>query len=567
MHLRKAIVGSILGFALSTTARIIASDDVPLIGPSFISNFDPSTSRAIGNAKKAFPILLDKLFESGDLDRKDLAFTIDVYSAATNDTIFSYSHVGEKSKETITSGELNDNTISRTGSVTKLFTVYAIIAKAGMGVFSDPVTKYLPELENNSSGNPLDRVRWEDVTVGALAAHQAGSGGIADFFNAYLDPENPSEYKPEDLFTFFREKRLPVIAPYHSAIYSDGGFAILGQVLARLSGKSVTDSFEEILWKPLGMNNTSTQVPKGSNLNTIDRTPVAHKSKLNETAWGQGIEIVASTGSIYSNTADLRKAGLSILNSELLSGPTISEWMKPRSATGTLVELVGAPWEISRLEIPVTPGSNRTRVSDLYTKAGGNIDYTAIFALSPDQGIGYSILIAGETATPARWPLRNLVGETFIPAAEHAMAENAARNLAGTFVDEKNSGNNVTLSVDRGHPGLGLKSFWLKGKNARDSSHYRLYPTGLNSVSKSLSSLYRSEGTMRIAHRMVKPGVKPVEPRAAVEGGKGGLFDDSFVWMALDQEGPVDLFVFTLVDGKVTTVEYPLTGVVMKRVK
>lgn len=180
MHLEKVIIGSILGFALSTTARIIASDDVPLIGPSFISNFDPSSSRAIENAKKVFPSLLDNLFESGKLDRKDLAFTIDVYSAATNDTIFSYSHVGEKSKETLTSGELNDHTISRTGSVTKLFTVYAIIAKAGMGVFSDPVTKYLPELANNSSsGNPLDSVRWEDITVGALAAQQAGSGGIA----------------------------------------------------------------------------------------------------------------------------------------------------------------------------------------------------------------------------------------------------------------------------------------------------------------------------------------------------------------------------------------------------
>lgn len=241
--------------------------------------------------------------------------------------------------------------------------------------------------------------------------------------------------------------------------------------------------------------------------------------------------------------------------------------MKPRGATGSLVELVGAPWEISRLEIPVTPGSNRTRVSDLYTKAGGNVDYTAIFALSPDHGIGYSILIGGATASSARFPLRDLVGETFIPAAESAAAENAFRNLAGTFVDEKNSGNNITLSVDRGHPGLGLKSFWLDGKNSRDSPHYRLYPTGLNSVSASLSSLYRTEGTMRIAHRMVSPGSKPVAPRAAVEGGKGGLFDNSFIWMDIDTKGPVDLFVFTLVDGKVTTVEFPSTDAVMKRVK
>ncbi|KAJ5110561.1 hypothetical protein N7532_001096 [Penicillium argentinense] len=561
MRLNKLFIGSLLGFAVSSTARIIATDETPLIGPSFISNFDPSSSKAINNAKSTFPGLIEKLFKSGELNHTDLAFTVDVFSAATNESLYSYSHVGPMSKRALTSGKLDDNTISRIGSVTKLFTVYAIIAKAGMEVFSHPVTKYLPELAGNSTGNPLDRISWDEITVGALASHQAGSGGITDFFMAYQDPKDPKslEFRAEDLLEFFRDKRLPVVAPYHSAIYSDGGFAILGQVLARLSGQSVTDAFEEILWKPLGMNSTSTQVPTGSNLNVIDRLRIS-----NESAWGSDVEIVASTGSVYSSTADLRRAGLSILNSELISGPTTSEWMKPRSATGSLVELVGAPWEISRLEIPVMPASNRTRISDLYTKAGGNIDYTAIFALSPDQGIGYSILLAGDTATPARWPLRDVVGETFIPAAEHAAAENAARNLAGTFVDEENTGNNITLTVDRGHPGLGIRSFWLEGKNALSGPHYRIYPTGLTSTSSSLSSLYQTKGSISIAHRMATP-FTPLNPRAEVEGGKGGLFDNSFTWMNLDSKGPIDLFVFNLEDGKLVSVEFPLTGTVMKR--
>lgn len=253
------------------------------------------------------------------------------------------------------------------------------------------------------------------------------------------------------------------------------------------------------------------------------------------------------------------------MNSEILSPVTTSEWLKPRSGTGSLVELVGAPWEISRLEIPVTPGSNRTRISDLYIKGGGNIDYTAIFGLSPDHGIGFSILVAGSTATPARWPLRDVVGETFIPAAEHAAAENAMRNLAGTFVDKSSPGTNLTLTVDKGRPGLGLKSFWIKGKNGRASPYFRLYPTGLSSVSSSLSSLYKTKGTMRLAHRMVSP-MTPLEPRAAVEGGKGGLFDNSFSWMDIDFDGPSDLFIFNLVDGRLVSVEFPETGSVFKRV-
>ncbi|KAJ5674772.1 uncharacterized protein N7477_004706, partial [Penicillium maclennaniae] len=552
--------GLVLGIAIGSAERIVATSEVPLIGPSFISNFDPSNSSAIQNARRKFPDLINNLFSEGSLNRTDLAFSIDVFSAATNGSIYSYSHVGDNSKKALTSGVLNDKTISRIGSVTKLFTIYAILAKAGIEIFSHPVTRYLPELAGNSSSDPLERISWDDITVGALASQQAGSGGIADFLNKYAKPNDPLNYTPEELFHFMRDEKMPVISPFRNAMYSDGGFAILGQVLARLSGQNYTDAVQDILFEPLGLKGTSTKAPTGKGINAIDRSIIDKTS-----AWGLDSEIVASTGSLYSNGADLRTAGLSILNSELLSSATTSEWLKPRSGTGSLVELVGAPWEISRLEIPVTLRSNRTRISDLYTKAGGNGDYTAIFALSPDHGIGYSILVAGATATPARWPLRDTVGETFIPAAEHAAAENAKLNLAGKFVDENSPDTNLTLTVDEGRPGLGLASFWVKGVNGCDSPHWRLYPTGLYSCSRSLSSLYRSKGTMRVAHRLAEPE-PPMKPRAAVEGGNGGVFDNSFTWMSVDFDGPVDEFVFNLIDGKLASVELPIAGFVLKRI-
>ncbi|KAJ6009942.1 hypothetical protein N7522_004958 [Penicillium canescens] len=560
MLFHKALIASLLGAAGTSAARIVATDEVPLIGPSFISNFDPSGSVAIRKARSELPGLVDNLFKTNVLNRTDLAISIDIFSAATNDSLYRYTHVGGNSKKSLTAGTLNDKTISRTGSVTKLFTVYAILAKAGIEVFSHPVTKYLPELGGNSSSDPLERIRWEDITVGALASQQAGSGGIGDFFLKYANPDDPLNYSSEDFLNFMRDEKAPVISPFRNAIYSDGGFAVLGQVLARMTGKTFTEAIQETLFDPLDLDSMSTKVPKGSGLNVIDRSIIDKNS-----SWGLDLEIVASTGSIYANGEDLRTAGLSILNSEILSAATTSEWMKPRSGTGSLVELVGAPWEISRLEIPVTPGSNRTRISDLYTKAGGNGDYTCIFALSPDQGIGYSILVAGSTASSARWPLRDMVGETFIQAAEHAAVENGKRNLAGTFVDAASPGTNLTLTVDKGRPGLGLKVFWVKGVNGVDNAHVRLYPTGLNSFSKSLSSLYKSKGTMRVAHRMVVPEI-PLEPRAAVEGGKGGLFDNSFAWMNLDFAGPSDKFIFNLVDGRLVSVEIPLAGLVLKRV-
>ncbi|KAJ5907182.1 uncharacterized protein N7473_004098 [Penicillium subrubescens] len=559
----KVLVASLLGFAASSSAAtIVAIDEVPLIGPAFISNFDPSNSTAIHTAKSKFPRLIENLFSKGTLNKTDLAFSVDVFSAATNKSIYSYSHVGKDANHTLTAGVLNDKTIARIGSVTKLFTAYALIAKGGMEVLSQPVTKFLPELAGNSSDDRLLRLRWEDITVGALAAQQAGTGGPGDFFSKYYKPDDPSNYTVKDFLNFMRDDKRPVISPFRNAIYSDAGYTVLGQVVARLAGKKTySEAIRDILFKPLSLDNMSTKAPKGSGLNAIDRSRIDKSS-----SWGLDLEVVASSGGIYANGADLRAAGLSILNSELLSPANTSEWMKPRSGTGTLVELVGAPWEISRLEIPVSPGSNRTRISDLYTKAGGNKDYTTIFALSPDHGIGFSILIAGDTATPARWPLRDTVGQTFIPAAEHAAWENAKRNLAGTFVDKSTPGTNLTLTVDKGRPGLGLGAFWVKGQNGRDNPHWRLYPTGLNSISRSLSALYRSQGKMRVAHRMAEPE-PPMKPRAAVEGGKGGLFDNSFTWMNIDFAGPADEFIFDLVDGRLVSVELPVTGMVLHRVE
>lgn len=177
MLLDQVFIASLLGFATSSAATIVATDEVPLIGPAFISNFDPSSSSAIHDARMKVPRQIENLFSKGTLDRTDLAFHIDVFSAATNRSIYSYSHVGKDANRSLTAGVLNGKTISRIGSVTKLFTAYAIIAKGGMEVFAQPVTKFLPELAGNPSDDPLERISWGDITVGALASQQAGTGG------------------------------------------------------------------------------------------------------------------------------------------------------------------------------------------------------------------------------------------------------------------------------------------------------------------------------------------------------------------------------------------------------
>lgn len=273
--------------------------------------------------------------------------------------------------------------------------------------------------------------------------------------------------------------------------------------------------------------------------------------------------LVFRSGGLYASGADFRATGLSILNSELLSPAATQEWLKPRGGTGSLVELVGAPWEIARLMIPVTPGSNRTRLCDVYLKAGGNIDYNAVFGISPDHGIGFSILVAGTTSSPSRWLIRDAVAETFVIAAEHAAVENAKMKLAGTFVHEQMPNTNLTLTVDDGKPGIGLDSLYVEGVESRATLFIgvtdpipvstRLYPNGINSHSRSLASLYRRQGTMEVRHRMIAEPL-PLAPRSITEGGVGSLFDRSLVWMLPDFDSTKDEFIFELVDGKLMSV-------------
>ncbi|KAI7774727.1 hypothetical protein LA080_007933 [Diaporthe eres] len=298
--------------------------------------------------------------------------------------------------------------------------------------------------------------------------------------------------------------------------------------------------------------------PIGAGANVINR------SSQENSSWGYDIPLYEGSGGAYTSLADLRTTGLSILNSKILPPTATREWMKPHSGTRLLVELVGAPWEITRLMIPVSPASNRTRVCDLYLKAGGNGDYISVIALSPDHGLGYSILVAGSNATDSRWPIRDALGETFVRAAEYAAAENARDSLSGTFASNSSEGTKMTLTVDDDEPGLGLESFHVNGENTIGNAAARLYPTGLYADGTSLAAQYKAEGTILASHRMITSGL-PLAPRAAVEGGQSGdLFDHSFVWGGVGFFGSLDEFI--LVDGRLTSIRAPYYDLVFKRV-
>lgn len=122
-----------------------------------------------------------------------------------------------------------------------------------------------------------------------------------------------------------------------------------------------------------------------------------------------------------------------------------------------------------------------------------------------------------------------------MPAAERAGYEHAKATIPGSFVDEHDSSNNLTLSVSEDRPGVSLDKVWVDGLDYRSIiTSYRtpLTPEMLANLSTpmgstGLASSPDESSCQRVQYRATPNQLPSVFPRtrAAAAGGVG-LFDD-----------------------------------------
>lgn len=182
---------SIIPSTLALTTPYKPTAECPILGPIWPpSTHNLTSSNAFANAVAAFPSTLEALFAAGAIDPATSTFALDVYSTRTNASIYSHFHLANGSAATagpdaLSGGVLDDATVFRTGSVSKLHTVYAILVAAarGLEVFEAKVTEYVPELAGPAGGypenfDPLTRIKWDEITIGALASQQGGVSAL-----------------------------------------------------------------------------------------------------------------------------------------------------------------------------------------------------------------------------------------------------------------------------------------------------------------------------------------------------------------------------------------------------
>ena len=169
-----------LGILLSHLPASAAKVNCPLYGqllprPTKLLQ-DPSIQAVAGVLDGVVAQYIDNDNSTGS---QHFSYAVEVFTGSEDKPLWSHYWTAPNLKTLNSTGVTNvdTNTVFRIGSVTKIFTVLSFLARVGDGIWNDPITKYLPEIEeiaSKASGSPIYTTDWESITVGSLATQMSG---------------------------------------------------------------------------------------------------------------------------------------------------------------------------------------------------------------------------------------------------------------------------------------------------------------------------------------------------------------------------------------------------------
>lgn len=142
---------------------------------------------------------------------------------------------------------LSSKSVFRIASTSKQFTAAAVLLLAQKGKLSldDDIRKYFPELKNYG----------KKIKVRHLIHH---TSGIRDYLElaALKGYEDYEMYTKEDVLNWLSRQEGLNFDPNEEYLYSNSGYFLLGQLVERVSGKSLRDFAAKEIFEPLEMYDT-----------------------------------------------------------------------------------------------------------------------------------------------------------------------------------------------------------------------------------------------------------------------------------------------------------------------
>ncbi len=211
-----------------------------------------------------------------------------------------------------TGADFTPETPSNIGSVTKQFTAMAIMTLAERKKLSydDPVSKYIPEFSHTA--------HLSKITLRNLLNH---TSGIPDYGDLGIDDSGLDQ---KGLIAALLKKEDALAKPGLKYKYSNPGYALLGIVVERASGKRFGDFLEQEIFKPAGMSNTFVCDSAGKK---NARTAVGY-GQFGQVDDG-GPTAIPGDGGMYSTVVDLFRWDQVLYTDKLVRQSVLAEAFSP----------------------------------------------------------------------------------------------------------------------------------------------------------------------------------------------------------------------------------------------
>jgi len=318
------------------------------------------------------------------------------------------------------------------GSLTKQFVAAAVLllVEDERRSLSDDVRKHIPELPDYGHKIAIDHLLTHTSGIRDWTGILPLAGGNADA-----------------LIVILRQRGLN-FAPGEEWSYSNSGYALLKEIVARRSGMSFDEFTRKRLFEPLGMKNTAYRADLRE---IVKNRALAYDKGRNGWRIAMQLDNDRGGGALLSTAGDLLTWNDALTNSRL--GPFVTEKLhepaklnngrKLRYARGLFVDTI--------------------RGSQFWWHGGNADGYKSVLGRFPEQGLSIAIMCNSGDGTD-RTAFARRIFELYAPATGSQEARNTAppiaaegaevagldlNSRAGLFFSE-GSGEPLRLVVDRG---------------------------------------------------------------------------------------------------------------------
>ncbi len=279
-----------------------------------------------------------------------------------------------------TGAKVSTRTLFHMASVTKPFVATAIVQLLEQQKLSldDRIVKHLPYFKMADD-------RYSTLTIRQLVTHSSGMPDVEDYH--WDEPE----YDEGALGRFVRslDNRELLFEPGEKFTYSNIGFEILGDLIAKVSGRSFADYVKENILLPLGMNDSSILI------RDVDPTLLARGHVQGEDEKTQITEHYAynrrhgPSSTLHSNVVNMSRWAMANMNGGELEGTRILKSSSYKLLWTPSVEVergdrsvnVGLSWFLSERDGHQT-----------VSHSGGDTGYGTYFVMVPDAGVAVIVL-------------------------------------------------------------------------------------------------------------------------------------------------------------------------------